>query len=91
MLNFGYKSGLWSDEIKVTVTTDGGLNTEENLRQTLLASFTEYIQLLKQLGIPMVKIEGKYMQISEIFADDLTINDLKGRRAIVVKVGIYKP
>jgi len=85
LLNFGYKSGLWSDEIKVTVTTDGGLNTEENLRQTLLASFTEYIQLLKQLGIPMVKIEGKYMQISEIFADDLTINDLKGRRAIVVK------
>ena len=82
---------MWSDEVKVTVTTDGSLNTEENLRQTLLASFTEYIQLLKQLGIPMVKVEGKFIQISEIFADDLTINDLKGRRAIVVKVGIYKP
>ena len=80
---------MWSDEVKVTVTTDGSLNTEENLRQTLLASFTEYVQLLKQLGIPMVKIEGKFIQISEIFADDLTINDLKGRRAIVVKVGMY--
>ena len=68
------------------MTTDGSLYIEENLRQTLLASFNEYVELLKQLGIPSVKIEGKPVKIHEIFSDDLTINDLKGRRAIVVKV-----
>ena len=86
LLACGYKEDIWSKEIEITVTTDGSLNTEENLRQTLLASFTEYTELLKQLGVPMVKIEGKYVKISDIFSDDLTINDLKGRRAIVVKV-----
>ena len=88
LLSCGYKENIWSDEIKITVTTDGCLNTEENLRQTLLASFTEYTELLKQLGIPIVKIEGKCVKICDIFSDDLTINDLKGRRAIVVKVTV---
>ncbi|XP_065061836.1 uncharacterized protein LOC135688772 isoform X1 [Rhopilema esculentum] len=86
LVTVGYSERIWCDEIKVNVVTDGSLNIEENLRQTLLASFTEYVDLFKQLGVPYVKIEGKDVKINEIFSDDLTMTDLKGRRAIAVKV-----
>lgn len=89
LLGSGYEEGLWREETKITVTTDGRLNIDENLRQTLLGSFGAYVELLKQLGIQMVKIDGKFVKIHEIFSDDLTINDLKGKRAIVVKVRIF--
>ena len=77
---------LWKDDIQIIVQTNGSLNIEENLRQTLLASFNEYVDLLKQLGIPVIKIEGNDVKIHEVFSDDLTITDLKGRRAVVIKV-----
>ena len=86
LVSVGYSERIWYDEIKVNVVTDGSLNIEENLRQTLFASFAEYVDLLKQLGVPYVKIEGKDVKINEIFSDDLTMTDLKGRRAIAVKV-----
>ena len=86
LVSVGYSERIWCDEIKVNVVTDGSLNIEENLRQTLFASFAEYVDLLKQLGVPYVKIEGKDVKINEIFSDDLTMTDLKGRRAIAVKV-----
>ena len=89
LLNSGYSNMLWKDGIQITVQTNGSLNIEENLRQTLLASFNEYVDLLKQLGIPVIKLEGKDVKIHEVFSDDLTITDLKGRRAVVIKVEVF--
>ncbi len=82
----GYKLSMFDDDIVITVQTTGGLNIEENLRQTLLALFIGYLELLKQLGIPAIKIGEKSVKLEEIFSDELTLNELKGRRAIVVKV-----
>ncbi len=82
----GYKLSMFDDDIVITVQTTGGLNIEENLRQTLLALFIGYLELLKQLGISAIKIGEKSVKLEEIFSDELTLNELKGRRAIVVKV-----
>ena len=86
LLNCGYETELWKNVHEVTIKTDGTMNVEENLRQTLLASFREYAELLKQLGIPSITVDGKEVKSDEVFSDDLMLSELKGRRTIVVKV-----
>ncbi len=40
----------------MVVKTDGSLSLEENLRQNLLACFTEFADILKQMGVTHVSI-----------------------------------
>lgn len=84
--NKGYDSSLWTDNIEIIVETSGRLNLEENKCQTLLSLYQEYVQLLQQLGIPHVHIDGKNIAIGDIFSDEHSLAELKGRRAITVKV-----
>lgn len=85
----GYDSSLWNDNIEIKMETSGQLNLEENTRQTLLSLYQEYVQLLQQLGIPHVHIDGKNIAIGDIFSDELSLAELKGRRAITVKVVFF--
>ena len=86
LLSKGYDSSLWTDNIEIKVETSGRLNLEENTRQTLLSLYQEYVQLLQQLGIPHIHIDGKNIAIGDIFSDEHSLAELKGRRAITVKV-----
>ena len=90
LVQAGYNPSLWSDKVELKVKTDGVLNFEENLRQTILSCFNEYCDLLKQLGIPTVIINGAQIKLEDIFTDEYSLTELKGRRAIVVKVSMLK-
>ena len=68
------------------VTTDGEFNLEENLRQSLLTCYAEYVEIMERLGIPSVVVDGTNVKNREVFSDELSLLDLKGRRSIVVKV-----
>ena len=68
------------------VTTDGEFNLEENLRQSLLTCYAEYVEIMERLGIPSVVVDGTHIKSGEVFTDELSLVDLKGRRSIVVKV-----
>ena len=68
------------------VSTDGTRCIEENLRENLVACFSTYQGILKELGIPRVEVDGTMVDVDELF--DTTISsvaELKGRRAIAVK------
>ena len=41
---------------------------------------------MERLGIPSVVVDGKNVKNREVFSDELSLLDLKGRRSIVVKV-----
>lgn len=86
LISSGYSSLLWCEKISIKVETNGQLNLEENLRQTLLSCFTEYCELLRQLGIPSVLVDGSQLKVEDIFTEEYPLTELKGRRAIVVKV-----
>lgn len=46
---------LTTQEFSITVETDGSHSLEENMRQTLLTCYSEFLDILKQLGITHVR------------------------------------
>ena len=44
----------------MTIKTDGSHSLEENMRQTLLACYTEFADILKQMGITHVSSSHDY-------------------------------
>ena len=86
LVKFGYSEKLWCEKLAVKVSTDGTRCIEENLRENLVACFSTYQGILKELGIPRVEVDGTMVDVDELF--DTTISsvaELKGRRAIAVK------
>jgi hypothetical protein len=85
LLECGYREQIWSEHIEDTVRTDGAFSLEENLRQSLLANFSQYSQLLLQMKIRHVDVDGDIVETQKLFSEDLTLTELKGRRALAVK------
>ena len=84
---YGYKDVFWKDyHHELEVSTDGELNLEENLRQSLLSCYAEYVEILNSLDIPSIVVDGETVKCCDIFSDELALVNLKGRRSIVVKV-----
>ncbi|XP_064383534.1 uncharacterized protein LOC135332129 isoform X2 [Halichondria panicea] len=86
LLECGYSNRLWEEGISLSVRTDGSRSLEENMRQTLLACYTEFSQILLQMGITHVSVDGELVKSSELFNDQLSLAELKGRRAVAVRV-----
>ena len=85
--NHGYVASFWRDkEHQLDVTTNGEFNLEENLRQSLLTCYAEYVEIMERLGIPSVLVDGASVKSGDVFSDECSLVDLKGRRSIVVKV-----
>lgn len=85
----GYDASFWCrDNHELDVTTDGSLDLEENLRQSLLSCYAGYVEIMNRLSIPSVQVDGAVVEKSELFGDELTLLDLKGRRSIAIKVKI---
>lgn len=42
--------------LSITVKTDGALSLEENMRQNLLACYSEFADILKQMAVTHVSI-----------------------------------
>ena len=45
----------------MTIKTDGSHSLEENMRQTLLACYTEFADILKQMGVTHVSSSHDYL------------------------------
>ncbi|XP_066932590.1 uncharacterized protein [Clytia hemisphaerica] len=84
---YEYHNSFWDTENhhELEVSTDGELNLEENLRQSLLSCYTEYVEILNSLDIASIVVDGETVKCSDIFSDELSLVNLKGRRSIVVK------
>lgn len=50
-------------EVSLLVKTDGSLSLEENMRQNLLACYTELVDILKQMAVTHVSRH----QLCEVF------------------------
>ena len=84
---FGYHQNFWCKTMKVIeVETDGTLNLDENLRQSLLSCYSEYVEILNRLDISSICVDGETVKTGDIFTDELALPYLKGRRSIVLKV-----
>ena len=47
--------------MSLSVQTDGSYSLEENMRQTLLACYTEFADILKQMAITHVRLHVRVM------------------------------
>ncbi|XP_065897600.1 uncharacterized protein [Dysidea avara] len=82
----GYSPLLWSKKLSISVQTDGRCSLEENMRQTLLACFREYVNILTQMAFTHVSVDGENVKVTDMFDELLSLTELKGRRAIAVKL-----
>ncbi|XP_062513876.1 uncharacterized protein LOC134189578 isoform X2 [Corticium candelabrum] len=86
LIKHGYSRRCWEQPCRITVTTDGCRSLEENMRQALLAYYTEYIELLKSLGVAQISVDGEIVVVDRLFDETLPLSHLKGRRAIAVRM-----
>jgi len=86
----GYRQEFWWKPMdSIEVETDGMLNLDENLRQSLLSCYGEYVEILNRLDIPSITVDGEKVKTGDIFTDELELPYLKGRRSIVLKVNEF--
>eukprot|EP00731_Ephydatia_muelleri_P010743 Em0005g1329a len=65
----GYRPRLWDQ-------TDSS-HSLENMRQTLLACYREFSDILKQLNITHVFVDGTMVKSSELFSEEQSLVELK--------------
>eukprot|EP00117_Sycon_ciliatum_P014808 scpid13882/ scgid3890/ len=90
----GYTAAMWTETpgdghlpVKplTTVTTSGTLSHEENLRQNLLRCYQEYGEILQQLHVTHVDVDGEQVKVVDLFDDRLSLEQLRGRRAVACR------
>jgi predicted signal transduction protein with EAL and GGDEF domain len=72
--------------LSLVVETDGSHSLDENMRQTLLACYREFTDILQKMAITHVSVNGELVKSNELFSEGLSLTELKGRRAVVVRV-----
>jgi hypothetical protein len=82
----GYSIKCWQQPCRITVKTDGRRSLEENMKQALLACYREYSELLKGLGVAQILVDGEKIAVDQLFDETLQLSDLRGRRAVAVRL-----
>ena len=65
--------------------TDGARDNEENFLTSLKGCYGEYVDLLRQLAVAHVQIDGSPVEVGKIFEGELTLEELRSRRNLAVR------